>query len=467
MTRLNSLVIFCLLQHLRCSALQDNCGAADECQADDDLALLQGSHSRKKSHSQLAAKRALEAETGDDNDDDWTDGSNELKTGFSKCTEQGVNGEGTTRALKMSEGTYIPVFSSEPLYTEAAHITHVVLWLHGRAAQANEYFCNGLGVAKSKGTGKYTLTVAPYFGTTAVSDQRWLSDLPSSSVPYAPHSWSNSGWMAGADSAHIDRHSSYQIMDKIVAHFNGPHFPNVKRITLAGFSAGCQFLARWSVLSPEVKGKVRVIASDCGSYLYFDKQRPSASCATLENTGKDHSCDSFEVPNPEPKGFNDWKYGLHITENQVSKSGYLAQFRDDAAPNKQSAAVVEAIATYPSKDIRFLLGTDDVCNCNTPGMNNDREACFIPGLTCLPTAIQGCCDTYPDTSDHNSLAAGPRDNIQGSNRLQRALNYMSYLTAFYKAKGIDFKPTFDFFKGGHDAKAFGNSAVFEEWAFGP
>lgn len=452
----------CLLQH--CAA--SSCSATDECQADDDLALLQGAHSRKASPSKIAAKRALEAATGDDNDDDWTDDSNELKTAFSKCAEQGVNGEGTTRALKMSEGSYIPLFSSEPLYANADHITHVVLWLHGRAAQANEYFCNGLGVAKSKGTSKYTLTVAPYFGTTAVSDQRWLSDLPESSIPYSPHSWTNSGWMAGADSAHVDRHSSYQIMDKIVAHFNGPKFPNVKRITLAGFSAGCQFLARWSVLSPQVQGKVRVIASDCGSYLYFDKKRPSASCATLKNTGKNHTCHSFEVPKREPDGFNDWKYGLHITPKQASKSSYLGQFRSDS-PNKQPSALVGAISSYPSKDIRFLLGTADVCNCNTPGMNNDKEACFIPGLTCLPTAIKGCCDTYPDTSDHNSLAAGPRDNIQGSNRLQRALNYMAYLTSFYKEKGIDFKPTFDFFKGGHDAKAFGNSAIFEKWAFGP
>lgn len=41
-----------------------------------------------------------------------------------------------------------------------------------------------------------------------------------------------------------------------------------------------------------------------------------------------------------------------------------------------------------------------------------------------------CCDTYPDAVN-NDLATSCGSNLQGSNRLQRGLNYVSYLQRYY------------------------------------
>ena len=55
--------------------------------------------------------------------------------------------------------------------------------------------------------------------------------------------------------------------------------------------------------------------------------------------------------------------------------------------------------------------------------------------------------------------------LTGSNRLQRGLNWLSYLRWFYGSGGEQ-PVRFDFFQGGHDARAMMRSDVWQQWALG-
>jgi hypothetical protein len=132
------------------------------------------------------------------------------------------------------------------------------------------------------------------------------------------------------------------------------------------------------------------------------------------------------------------RYGLSGLAD-VSANSYIAPF---AADPSLLAARVQALR---GKDLRFLFGSQDVCNCNTAGYNNSAEYCYpATGLTagCAPNADggtsggHGCCDTYPDSSTDNALDVRCAAMVQGSNRLQRGLNYMSYIDRFYAAGAV-------------------------------
>jgi len=100
-------------------------------------------------------------------------------------------------------------------------------------------------------------------------------------------------------------------------------FPNLERVTVNGFSAGAQLASRWSIFSPyanndaglELDLTVRTVVADGSSYVYLDETRPVDYCTTLEDTGTNHSCDSYEIPLSADtcSSYNGWKYGLDFT----------------------------------------------------------------------------------------------------------------------------------------------------------
>lgn len=219
---------------------------------------------------------------------------------------------------------------------------------------------------------------------------------------------------------------------------------------------------------------MRVIIGDCGTYMYFDETRPHESCSPLTDTGEDHTCEIFEAPSEEQiadcQDYNTYKYGLDLTMLEGSNS-YIQTFADD------STRLEQAIADFPSKDVRLLLGNLDVCQCNVEGQQNP-DVCFSSGESCAPTLFDGCCDTYPDsTSNVASHTCGAL--LGGSNRLQRGLNWASYLEHFYARRGVrltmpkqtylgDHNSVSEFvsaeFDGAHDDTAWGHSSAFAGWA---
>jgi hypothetical protein len=182
-------------------------------------------------------------------------------------------------------------------------------------------------------------------------------------------------------------------------------FPNLQLVTLVGFSAGAQFVNRFAVFANATRTipgaardaraapHLRFVASDASSYLYVGPQRPAAGCTPLRDTGPGWQCPQFP-PYPDPNAscptFNMWKYGLE------GLAGYDSLFLKALSP----AAVAAAVAALPSVDLRFLLGVQDVCNCNTVGYTVP-PSCIVRDPTgapylCPPDATggPGCCDRY-------------------------------------------------------------------------
>mmetsp|Transcript_20555 Transcript_20555/g.33166 ORF Transcript_20555/g.33166 Transcript_20555/m.33166 type:complete len:430 (+) Transcript_20555:48-1337(+) len=356
---------------------------------------------------------------------------------------------------------FFPVFATQPIHVGAEgvypEITSAVIWHHGAAGNANSYFNDGVAVTRHYGIEKRILTAGPWFGKTEVTASFWNSALPKGLKSIY---WNGLTWVSGGgcvSDVGVQNCLSYGVLDAVVSQLkNHPSFPNMKRLSFAGFSAGCQLASRWSffssTLAPSEGDKVetQVVVADCGTFMYVDERRPSASCRQPYNTGLEHTCTSFEKPDLPLAEYDKFKFGLY-----------------EANPGREySASELQALKeAFPKKGLRFLIGDQDACNCMSPTYNNP-DYCFHPTLTCAPLNTANpdvnshCCDTFPDTFVHNVVDSSIAGLLQGENRLQRMLNYMSYLKDVYQDP---FFPVIGVFEGGHNSTAFGYSPTFYDW----
>lgn len=367
---------------------------------------------------------------------------------------------------------FLPIFSSKVDSPSQAFV-----WLHGLGGNANDYYCNGVATAATAESSLETLSVAPWFASEQVTLDDWLGSARADdwrrrnnwttggkSIYWGPH---RGGWMRGADSSpEWERYTtSFDAFDATVQWLRLSH-PTLKNTSAVGFSAGSQFLSRWAFFSQEMEigSNITSVISDPGSYLYLERRRPASTCRPLEDTGANHTCDSFLVPDAAGcPDFDEYKYGLSnlggslylekfaanaTLLEQVSMAtherGLPAQLSASARPRRHAPPPshrIQAVAAYPYRDLRYLFGEHDVCNCNTPGYVNSQTQCYPsnPGINphtgelgCSPNTEggslggNGCCDTYPDGIG-NQLDHNCQSMLQGSNRLQRGRNYLSYL----------------------------------------
>lgn len=81
----------------------------------------------------------------------------------------------------------------------------------------------------------------------------------------------------------------------------------------------------------------------------------------ISNWAHTHTCTPCKYAYGTCTRYNDFKYGLANLSYRAEKSLYIAPFATDAA--RLSAA---ATAFASVKDVRYVFGTQDVCNCNVP-----------------------------------------------------------------------------------------------------
>ena len=234
-----------------------------------------------------------------------------------------------------------------------------------------------------------TLVIAPWMGNeSVVGGVEWGigSGLPDGSVSTW---WHNASWAGGdnTDPPALRNYTTpFDALDAIITTLsNGTAFPSLKKITLVGFSAGAQLMSRYAFVSPlgvASTPAVKIVISDASSYLYFDTRRPSPDCRPLRDSGANASCSLFIVP-PEAascKAYNAWRYGVTKFSDR-----YTEHFNGD------DAAIAAAVARFAQKDLLFVLGGADACNCNTANFINDVPFCFPAGgsLHCHPNAFGG------------------------------------------------------------------------------
>jgi len=261
-------------------------------------------------------------------------------------------------------------------------------------------------------------------------------------------------------------------------------FPHAKRISLVGFSAGGQVVERYAWASSVTKSDadsevetIRYIVSDPSSHLYLSAERPAPGCIPLYDSGystsTDHTyCSIFSsssrvVPNIDTcSDYDTWKYGLTTFEDTTTYSYFASFAQDDTGDLVESQT-----KKLRSKDVRFLFGSEDTCNCNSAGYSNPTTDTCYPtdsdgnALSCSPNTIDsnGCCDTYPGSTS-NELSTSCGSELQGYNRLQRGLVYMSYLKWLWASH--DYSPSYSIIDGlAHDAETMYRSDILGTWSF--
>ena len=377
---------------------------------------------------------------------------------------------------KSASPIFLPLYASSAPWAAGAppnaSITSAVVFLHGLKGNANSYFCQGLSATLAAARGS-TLVLAPWLGNVSVTGREWAGlDDGSASLYWSVTRWTHGGNASPGPNGNdppVKFSTSFDALDAIVAALTAAAaadgaLPALRLITVAGFSAGAQLAQRWGFARKVAAAGagaggalLRVLVSDPGSYAYLSPDRPAASCSPLHDTGTDWACDSFAPPPSDSEclaTYDAWKYGV---SSGLDDNLYILPLASDAA------ALAAQVADYPNRDIRYVLGSHDACNCNTAGFSNDDKSCVFAGQSCSPNAYgpPGCCDTYPDSTSENVMDVTCEGMLQGSNRLQRGRNFGSHLAATYPG----FAPRLASFDGGHDAGAFFRSPEFAAWAF--
>ena len=359
-----------------------------------------------------------------------------------------------------STNIFMPIFSTSSLTTPQPEIETASVFIHGNGQNANKYFCDGYEVMKKIPN---TISLAPWFGNEEVDGAYWGNGQITDSSAW----WKGGKWKDGGNT-NDNFLSSFDVLDQIILALSDPiNFPNMKLISFTGFSAGGQTLQKYSFFSslkvnPKSEAIVRVIISNPGSYMYLDKTRPDVSCIPLKDTTKNHICTLFSVPidKSECPKYNNYKYGLKKL-SLLKKNYYVKDLTSEDIENLKT--------NLKSKDIRFIFGDKDICNSGNDslftGYQND-DLCKLSkmenppeGKVCkdLNKKVNDVCDTFPD-SFTNVFDKKCKAMMQGSNRLQRGRNYLSFLT-----QRLKFTPVNSIFDGGHDNVALYNDARFLKW----
>ena len=356
---------------------------------------------------------------------------------------------------------YLPIYSSQSLVEKDSSIKHAIIAVHGYLRNADEMLCLGIQTARERTD---TIVVAPYFSIEQVESTEWGTNIQGVTSDYLSAYWDSSSWMSGGDNT-FDSRTSYDALDNLVdAIGNSGNFPGLEVVTIAGYSAGAQMVNRYAWATDIDKNatskfddwKMRYIISDASSYLYLDSSRPVAKCVPKRDKGDDVTCQDFEEPSKETiedcDNYDEWKYGIA----SFPDSGY--SYLEKVSVEKESLDYRTEL--FLQKDIRYVFGIQDSCNCNEDGYKN-KDYCYISGDLCSPNAYGGdnCCDTYPD-SYSNDLSTTCGSNLQGYSRLQRGLVYVSYLEWYSGTK-----PKYTTRDMMHNCTDFFLSDELKEWVY--
>ncbi|MEI9988401.1 MAG: hypothetical protein WDM86_00035 [Rhizomicrobium sp.] len=294
---------------------------------------------------------------------------------------------------EIAEASRVELGSAGVLYLYTAYLRTRVLpnrddvvsalvVIHGYPRDANRTLDAGASAARRAGHASDTVVVAPLFQVAAPADKRCrYSGNPAAQlgdVLWSCASWLDGGLATGGGT------TSFQALDKVVAGLR-ERWPRLRTITVAGFSAGAQFVQRYvGFARPPAGVHLRYVVSDPGTWLYFDQHRPapqggwtdcdSASCRfAWRLVGASADC-------PRP---NQWKYGT------------------DGLPAVLGSSAREARARYAAADLAYLEGELD--QGDGPG-------------------------TYYGLLDKSCAA-----ELQGPDRLRRGLAYAAYDGRFLSA----------------------------------
>lgn len=241
------------------------------------------------------------------------------------------------------------VYGTYPLDAANPAITRALVMVHGAGRNADHYFETSTGAAFLAGALDNTIVLAPRFAagndTVAKNEVLW------------PERGEN--WRSGGALSTNATYGSFDLMDDVLRLLaNKRNFPNLRKIVVAGHSAGGQFATRYAMTN-KVHGKlngveITYVVANPSSYAWPVADRPmptgtadpaTADKEALGSNGEKVNADFQYGPFDTTKApnYNRWPAGL------ANRTGYTAGMTDDQL-RKQ---LVERPTTY-------LLGQVDV-----------------------------------------------------------------------------------------------------------
>ncbi len=165
-------------------------------------------------------------------------------------------------------------------------VSTVVVVIHGTGRDACSYAKSTVAAASSAGVGKSTLVLAPHFLSESDSHTGRLF-------------WSSSGWKVGDRSKDTSGTSSFAVVDHVLAGITRSRYPNLRRVVVAGHSAGGQFVNRYESASPR-EGVDRYVVANPSSYLYLGAKRVVGTQTRNLTESERLACPAFD----------EYKYGM-------------------------------------------------------------------------------------------------------------------------------------------------------------
>lgn len=216
-------------------------------------------------------------------------------------------------------GKNVICHSTQPMDGKPSDAEYAVIVIHGAGGgRTNPTQSMAEVIGKSPIKGK-TIVLGPRFSEIGVVAQGEEANA---------HIW-DEGWKGGMDSTTTGL-SSFDVIDQLYLYLGDRvKFPKLKRIILAGHSAGGQFTCRYIAVGklPQTKGISHAfIIANPSTYLYIDARRPVAD-------------GTFAEVAPE---LNIWFFGMG------SSPRYAAGITPEAA-----------LANYCARNTLFLCGDRD------------------------------------------------------------------------------------------------------------
>jgi len=240
------------------------------------------------------------------------------------------------------------IYRTHSLNTRNDNITRALIVIHGTNRDADNYFRSTLAAAFLAGGLEDTAVIVP---RVASNNGTCRDTLAPNEVSY---SCGGDSWRSGGLSASSDRITSFDFVDEIMRKLaRRQAFPNLKKIVLAGHSAGGQFVTRYEMSNHvhETLGlPISYIVANPSSYAYFDSVRPAGeNAATFRPFVDARNCTTY----------NHWPYGFE------GRTGYASKVSEDDL--KKQLASRPVVYLLGELDILPLGGFDSSCPAMAQG----------------------------------------------------------------------------------------------------
>jgi hypothetical protein len=212
---------------------------------------------------------------------------------FSK-TDEHIGHERLAAVNRAGHEVSIPIMTTHSFHSVYEHkdVTAAVIIQHGFARNGKEYFCTAVDALQNSTLQpedkKNVLVVSPQVFSRGDQCCNPYTKILTKIDQDDENTWcgypifNSVGWLDGHKSLKATRSPgmySYDLLNYLVERLGDANqFPNLRRISIFGFSAGAQVIMRYAV-TPNYRldtdrVHVQFIISDAASYLYFNNHRP-------------------------------------------------------------------------------------------------------------------------------------------------------------------------------------------------